>query len=332
MGKGDTIRVSHDSLFPVFSTTKGIAATAVHRVVERNRVSYDRRISEVWPEFGAAGKREITLRQALSHSAGIPCMPVGLDFAQLADWDSMCAAIARLAPMSPPGEQTVYHAMTYGWIVGEFARRVDGRPFREIFEQEIAQPLGTTEMFIGLPVALDARVATLEETNPPAPEVDDRQPQVVPGWIQPLHRSMERRDVRGACIPATNGLMSARAIARHYAALLPSGADGVRLLSDATLREATTPSHARAPEWGLGYQLGGTVFYPESDRAFGHGGYGGSIGVADRELDLAIGVTKNRFCGDDTVKRIVREIRGAVMATKRHDKSGSAAETPPSHL
>lgn len=313
--------VDEETLFPVFSTTKGIAATIIHLLAERGALSYDDPISRVWPEFRANGKERITLRQAMNHSSGIPQMPAGISYADLCDWDVMCRKIAALAPMWPPGTRMEYHAMTYGWILGEVARRVDGRPFPQMLADEIRRPLGIESMYAGIPDEVESRVALLEEYEIEAPPPDDGKPQAVPASLGPLHALMNRPDVRRACIPATNGIMSALAIARHYAALLPGGVDGVRLLPHERVRIATEMQKPDHPEnddyprtWGLGYILGGNGSLYGDASAFGHTGYGGSFGFADPQCGLAVGLTKNLFHREDTPRMIVDELRSSIAA------------------
>src|SRR5262249_12177992 len=140
-----------------------------------------------------------------------------------------------------PGVRQDYHAITYSWLAPEVARIVDSRPFNQILRDEIGRPLGIeNELFIGIPDEAESRVALLDEKNPnPPPAPDDSKPQQIPAWMSPLHEMMNRPDARRACIPASNGIMTARAIARHYAALLPGGVDGIELLSPDRIREAT---------------------------------------------------------------------------------------------
>jgi CubicO group peptidase (beta-lactamase class C family) len=309
--RGTDRPVDGETLFPVFSATKGIAATIVHRLVERGALIYDRPIAEVWPEFGARGKDRITLRQALNHSAGVPQMPVGIGYAELCDWRAMCSLIAGLSPLWPPGTRIEYHAMTYGWILGEVAQRADGRAFEELLQDEVRRPLGLEDaLFVGIPDRAEPRVAVLEEHGV-EPLPDDGKPQSVPALVWPLHTMMNRPDARRACIPASNGIMNARAIARHYAALLPGGVDGVELLPSRRVDLATEPQRPERPEgndWpkdkGLGYSIGGDG----SASFFGHGGYGGSIGRAYPKLGLAVGLTKNLFHKEDTPRMILDKL------------------------
>jgi CubicO group peptidase (beta-lactamase class C family) len=311
--------VERDTLFPVFSVTKGLAATLLHRLVERGRVTYDTPIARVWPEFAAHGKENILVRHALNHTAGLPFLPVGLGYADLADWDRMCAVIADLPPAWTPGSQRVYHAVTYSWLVGEVCRRVDGRPFARMLRDEICRPLGLADMYVGIPDEVESRVALLDEVFEPGkePHVDDTQPQSVPGWLQPLHTMMNRPDARRACIPASNGIMTARDLARHYAALVPGGVDGVELLPPRRVQLATelqppwkNPDGADAPRIALGYALMDRAVWGEelSPGAFCHGGYGGSIGFADPHHRLAVGLAKNFFSPSGAQVLIVRRL------------------------
>jgi CubicO group peptidase (beta-lactamase class C family) len=307
-------KVEEDTLFPVFSTTKGMVATLIHLLAERGQLSYDEPISKLWPEFGAHGKEGITVRQALNHTSGIPQMPAGVGFAELCDWDVMCAKIAGLTPLWTPGTRNEYHAITYGWILGEVARRVDGRSFPELLEDEICRPLGITTMFAGIPDEAEPRVAILEEYDLEPAQPDDGTPRSVPVALGPLHAWMNRPDMRRACVPASNGIMNALAIARHYAALLPGGVDGVELLPEARVSLATEPQKPDHPEgsdyrtdFGLGYGVSEVVDGKAS--VFGHGGYGGSNGFADLRSGLAVGFTRNLFHQEDTARLIFDELR-----------------------
>ncbi len=307
--------VDGDTLFPVFSVTKAMAATIMHRLVERGHVGYETPVADVWPEFGAHGKQGITVRHVLSHTAGLPCLPMGIGYVELCDWPAMCTAIAQQRPQTPPGWHMAYHAVTFGWLVGEVARRVDGRSFQQLLKEEICDCAGITDMYTGIPESVTPRVAVLQEifAHGQAPSCDDSVPRDIPGWMQPLAEMMNRPDARRACIPASNGIMSARAIARHYAALLPGGVDGVELLPPERVRAATVrqlPGDGReALPMGLGYFLGnGVVENGDEMAAFGHGGYGGSTGFASGKHRLAVGFTKNLFSPAGAQQDILRAL------------------------
>ena len=309
------------SLFPIYSTGKGIAATAVHILVQRGVLSWEDRIARWWPEFAANGKQDITLRQALDHTAGMAMLPeVPVD---LTDWREVCRALAAMPPFPAPGAERHYHAITYSWLVGETARRADGRDFARIVREEVAEPLGCDGLYFGVPDAEMARVQDAEKW-PPAPQPAAPAPaqptqakpttgaiisaRSVPPWVCPLEDWMNRPEVRRSCVPASTGIMNARSIAHHYAALVGEGVDGVRLLSEATIDEATAnrplPGEKRATH-GLGYGLQGPDALPGA--VFGHNGYGGSAGWADRRCALAFGFAKARMGGGR--QEIVAEVR-----------------------
>lgn len=316
--------VESGTLFPAFSTTKGIEATLVHLLAERGKFTYETPISQIWPEFGRNGKDTITIRQALCHASGIPQMPFGIGFEELVEWDTMCAAVADLKPLWAPGTRIEYHAMTFGWILGEVLRRVDGRPFAQMMDEEICRPLGITTMFVGIPDVEAGRVARLEEYGVKAVDPDPSIPQPVPAWIGPLHEMMNREDCRKACIPASNGIMNALSVARHYAALLPGGVDGIELLPPSRVRLASEPQRLEHPDsadypknWGLGYQLGGEgSIFGNHVSAFGHCGYGGSLGFADPEWNLAVGLTKNLFSESLSHRTIMTALLESVGAIR----------------
>jgi len=306
--------VAGDTLFPVFSTSKGVTATLIHLLAERGLIAYDQPVCAYWPDFAAAGKERITIRQVLAHTSGVPQMPEGI---AADDWHGLCSAIARMPPAFPPGAMVYYHALSYGHILGEVARLVTGREFAELIEELLCKPLGTMDLYFGLPPECASRVAVLEapETGPVLP--DPSGIQTVPLAWQPLHVWMNQAAGRRACVPGGGGIMSARAVARMYAALLPGGVAGVELLPPERIRLATmdqVTNDGIGTGRGLGYILGGAnaKFGPRGT-AFGHDGHGGSAGFADPELGLAVGLAKNRFSSRGVENRVfdcLRELFG----------------------
>lgn len=296
--------VDGDTLFTVFSVTKGVTATCIHLLAERGQLDYDSPISRYWPDFAQNGKAAVTVRDALTHRAGVPHLPDAIAPEMMCDWDAMCAGIAALAPLWEPGTSTGYHAYSFGWILGEVLRRIDGRPIAQFVQDEICRPLGMQDIYMGIPDAVEARVSTLE--NAPRPEGMPQPPadallfRAIPPVVGTTGQVFNRADVRRASIPAAGGIMTARALARHYAALV-SDVDGVRLLPPervalaAALQTDATDLVISAPtRKGLGYFLGGPLS-PMGGRpnAFGHPGAGGAIGFADPDYGLAVGFTKN---------------------------------------
>jgi CubicO group peptidase (beta-lactamase class C family) len=286
--------VDADTLFPVFSVTKGIFSTVIHVLAERGLIDYDEPIATYWPGFAANGKAAITMRHALSHSSGIPFLPDDITLEQLADWDFMCGVIEKLRPVSMPGAQQHYHAITSGWIWGEVARRVSGRNPSQLFAEELCRRLGLTRMFCGIPAEVEPQTAYLE-IFPDVPQVLGPPPREIPPSAQPLHEWMNRTAARLAPQPAASGIMNAHSIARHYASLLPGGVDGIELLPRERMRIATEEQALKGGK-ALGYELGkGAKDRFDSVTAFGHGGHGGAMGFAEPTRRIAWAMTHNRF-------------------------------------
>ena len=307
-----------DTLFTSWSTTKGFAATCIHLLAEAGALDYETPVAACWPEFGCHGKEEITIGQVLTHTAGIPQMPANATPESITDWEAMCKAIAAHEPLWPPGTRTAYHALVFGWIVGEVVRRIDGRLIAQLAREELCAPLGIDDFYLGIADEAEGRVATLrdeevssngEEASPNGASAPS--PAAIRERAAPAHlmraEVMNRPDVRRACYPGAGGIMNARAIARLYAMLGNGGSlDGRRLLSAERVEEISslqTDAHdevmgARVRK-GLGFLLGGAadkggdVRMGKSGGGFGHPGHGGSIGFADPSRRLALGITKS---------------------------------------
>ena len=298
--------VTPDTPFYNFSIVKGAAATLAHILVERGMFGYDTPLVELWPEFGAHGKQKVTVRHVLSHSAGVPGIPLDTTVEDICDWDKMCAAIADSELWWEPGTQIGYHAYTFGYLVGEIIRRATGKPISQALLQEVSGPLGVgDELYFGMPKYAQRRLARLEDAESAAgPMVD--MPKDLPMFkagpmsLMPTATLGNREDVIAADIPA-GGKTSARAIARMYAALVGE-VDGIRLISPRRLREATAVAMAGTDaifgmptKWGLGYAIGGLGTPNDSDTVFGVGGAGGSFACADTASGITFAVTKNRL-------------------------------------
>jgi CubicO group peptidase (beta-lactamase class C family) len=321
-------KVESDTLFTVFSTTKGIIYGAIHLLAERGKLSYDEPVSRWWPEFGARGKQAVTVGQVMDHSAGVPQMPGGATAEEMCDWDWICAAIADLPPLWEPGTKTGYHAFTVGWILGEVVRRVDGRSAAAFVQEEICAPLELKNLFLGIPDGVEHRVANLVDA-PPLPDAPARLPlfeKAMPTHIAAGALVFNRPDVRRASIPGAGGIMTARDLARFYASMAGS-VDGVRLLPPA--RVALSAQERRRDldqvlnleiRKGLGWFLHGpnAESIPDSPGAFGHPGAGGSVGWADPAHELALGFAKTLLVSpvdrwkatDVRISTKVREVLG----------------------
>jgi CubicO group peptidase (beta-lactamase class C family) len=306
--------VTSETPFFSYSIGKGVAATVVHVLAERGVLDYDTRIVELWPEFGAHGKESATVRHALSQSVGVPGLPTGLTVENLCDWEKMCAIIADSEPWWEPGTKIGYHAVTWGYIVGEIIRRASRKPISQTLQEEVTSPLGIAdELFFAVPASEQGRMAQLEDA-PGSEEMFGELPPDSP--ILKLGPDLtaehaNRADVRSANILA-GGTVTARAVARMYAALLGE-VDGVRLISPERLREVSAVAMSGTDQifgfptsWGLGYSIGQFMSNAhETQHVFGVGGVGGSHAYADTKTGITFALTKNRLTPDfDTAEQI----------------------------
>ena len=309
--------VTSGTPFYAYSTGKGATATVAHVLVERGLFDYDTPIAELWPEFGVRGKEAATVRHALTHTVGVPGIPADTTPEDLCDWEKMCAVIADAEPWWEPGTRTAYHAYTFGYIVGEIVRRATGRPISQVLLEEVTAPLGIAdELYFGMPESELGRLARLEDEEGSAEflaSMPDDSPILKwgPRATFPTADFGNRADILMADIPA-GGKMSARAIARMYAALMDEVA-GVRLIPPERLLEISAPAFSGEDQimgnpvtWALGYSLGRVGSdQPETSTAFGMGGAGGSFAYADTATGVVFALTKNRLTSDfDAAKRV----------------------------
>jgi CubicO group peptidase (beta-lactamase class C family) len=309
--------VRPDTPFYCYSVGKGVTATVAHVLVERGFFGYDTKIVELWPEFGAHGKEDATVRHALTHTVGVPGIPADTTPEDLCDWDKMCEVIADAEPWWEPGTRVAYHAYPFGYIIGEIVRRATGKPISHVLREEVAGPLGIAdELFFGVPESELGRLAPLEDAEGSAQmlaSMPDDSPffKLGPRAVAPTAEFGNRTDILMADIPA-GGKMSARAVARMYAALLGE-VDGVRLISPDRLREVSAVAFSGVDQimgfpstWALGYAIGRPGTEPqETPTAFGMGGAGGSFAYAETATGIAFALTKNRLTPDfDAAERI----------------------------
>lgn len=312
-----TRRWQRDTLVNVYSTTKGMTALCAHRLVDAGKLDLDAPVARYWPEFAAAGKGEIPVRWLLSHRAGLAAVRAPLPGEALYDWGAMCRALAAETPWWKPGEAHGYHAVTFGWLVGEVVRRIDGRSLGRYFRDEVAAPLGA-DFYIGLPDTLHGRVAEMGAIPPPEPGGEgmslaalvagDPESVAARAFLNPPSMLLgpNTSEWRRAEIPGANGHASARGIARIYGALARGGEqDGVQVLSRAGIercREEQSCGRDRvlqiSTRVGLGFMLSQraplAAFGPNAG-AFGHPGAGGSVGFADPSARVGFGYVMNRM-------------------------------------
>lgn len=307
---------TRDTIVNVYSTTKGLTAICAHRLAAEGRLDFDAPAALYWPEFAAGGKESITVRQLLNHRAGLPAIRKPLRPEDLYDWSTMTAALAEQEPWWEPGSRHGYHAITFGYLVGEVVRRITGETVGGYFRDEIARPLGI-DAHIGLDARHDERVAQMIGAPPPAPGEFNlfaeaaKHPESITArtFMNPLVLSMaivNSRRWRGAEIPAANGHTNARALARLYGALARGGEiDRVRVMGARQLSACCEEESFGRDEvlmistrFSTGFMLSqpGEELGP-NPRTFGHPGAGGSLGFADLDAKIGFGYAMNRMGG-----------------------------------
>ncbi len=336
-----------DTMIMVFSSTKGMAATAVHVAHAKGLFAYDDRIADHWHEFGQADKEEITIRQLLAHQAGLPFVHTDLDMETMSDLDVMAEVLAQQPTVWKPGSRHGYHAVTLGWYEGELIRRVDpdGRTLGRFFAEEVAGPLNA-EFYIGLPHDVpDDRIATIYPAKRSQMLLNFGQLplRLIAAMLNPRSStvrtlttpavlfdtdSWNSRTMMDIELPSGNGVGEVRAVAQIYGSIASGGAE--LELDKETLTAMEEP--APRPSEGLTdailkydrvYSLGyskphrtdqrssrGSWFGTKVGRAFGSPGAGGSFGFADPDVGIGFAYAPNRHGAtleDDPREQSIRQ-------------------------
>src|ERR1700759_403917 len=294
----------------VFSATKGMASTVIHRLVDRGLIEYNAPVAQYWPQFGANGKADITVRQLMRHQAGLSALR-GSSMQDLLNHELMERRLAAASPGYSFG-RSAYHALTYGWLLSGLARAITGKGMRELIRQELAEPLGTDGLHLGRPpVEAPTRPAQIimpqsaianPVFNAVAPKIAALQ---VSGGFGSMYfpgmKAVAQGDIPllDAEIPAANGVATARGLARMYGALANGGRiDGTQFLSPevtAGLVGRRSPRLDGNLVIPLSFHLGFHQLPLGLVPGFGHVGLGGSVGWADPDSGLAIGFVHNRL-------------------------------------
>jgi CubicO group peptidase (beta-lactamase class C family) len=329
---------AEDTLTLVYSTTKGVTAICAHMLAQRGVLDLDAPVVEYWPEFGKEGKAEIPVRWLLSHRAGLPVLDAKLSPDDALAWDPAVDALAAQRPVWEPGTRHGYHALTYGWLVGEVIRRVDGRTIGQFLAEEVSGPLGLN-LWVGLPEEQEDRVCRLIPVEVPQFSAEDlaalppERLEMMRTMASPTSLAMRAlnvtdppfnfnsRAVHAGELPAANGITTARALAKLYAATIGQ-IDGVRLLEPATVESATV-EQSNGPDavlvldtrFGSGFFLKSPFAPMMGPRSFGHAGAGGSLAFADPDRGVAFGYVMNRMqqnlSGDPRTADLISAVEAA---------------------
>jgi CubicO group peptidase (beta-lactamase class C family) len=337
-----------DTLQFVFSSTKGATAACAHLLAQRGLLDFDEPVATYWPEFAQAGKGDIPVRYLLSHQAGLPVVDRTLTTSEFLAWDPIVAALAEQAPQWEPGTAHGYHAVSYGYLVGEVVRRISGRSLGTFFADEIAGPLGL-EFYIGLPGELEARVSpivggSILSAAAGAGDGADggggfsqtllARALNLGGAIRDLDW-MNRPEWHAAEMPAANGITNAVSLSRMYAGLtgtVEGGPSEPLLTSDEVEKARTVLTFGEDQVFasvgfpmrqkiGLGFWVASPEALFGGEGAFGHSGAGGSYGFADPERGLAVGYAMNKMSAellDPRPHGIVSSIYQAIGAEPKY--------------
>jgi len=326
------------TLAVVFSVGKGLMTLCAYLAHQRGLLDFDAPVVSVWPEFGANGKEQTTIRDLFCHRAGLAALDTDLTLDDLAEWTPVNRAIEEQKPLWQPGTDFAYHALTFGWLTGEVLRRVTGLSPHDLLAEYLTTPLGA-DAWIGLPTEEEPRVAF----HLPRPQVDDPAyeqfvqlamglPAVIralslggalaPTLIDGSDRDFNAPAVHALQIPAANAITSAASLARIYAAAVSSVDGRPPLLSAESVADATT-LRSSGPGWpgaltrpgirfGTGFMINGIPYLPLlSGSSFGHDGASGSLGFADADAEIGFGYVNNRFAGseDGRASRLTPAVR-----------------------
>ncbi|HET9078884.1 MAG TPA: serine hydrolase domain-containing protein [Acidimicrobiales bacterium] len=307
-----------DTLALVYSTTKGVSAICTHLMAQRQELDLDAPVVQYWPEYGVEGKAATTVADLLSHRAGLPVLEPRLPADQALAWDPAVQTLAAQRPLWEPGTRHGYHAVTFGWLVGEVVRRATGRSLGRYLAEEVAGPLGL-DLWIGLPEPEEGRVSRLRASPPPRLSRDELAA-LPPERVEQLRAmaspasltsralnptdppfNFNQRAVHAAELPAANGIATARALAKLYATTVGE-VDGVRLLRPDTVAAATVERSA-GPDavllldnrFGAGFFLPSPFSPLLGPRSFGHSGAGGSLAFADPDAGIGFAYVMNQM-------------------------------------
>ena len=348
--RGKTDPWSDDTLINVFSTTKAITATCLLQLIERGQVDLNALVGDYWPEYACNGKEKTRVSDFVCHRAAMHGFQGGVPQFDYRHWDQWTEALAQQRPFREPGTTQGYHALTYGWLVGELIRRIDGRSVGQYFREEIAEPFNL-DFKIGLEdhdIQRCGDILVDPQPTPCALMTIARAPDfVLPKSLRSLKSFLRMGDLkvafsskasspdgiemnteewRQAEIPSANGHGTAAALAKLFGVLSTGGErDGHKIMDPATLKLATTPL-SEGPDtvifgapirFGVGYDLGlGTTTIgsaPHPERLFGHCGVGGTVAFGDPEHGLGYGFLCNRMHNPKTLYRTSNQLTKTLL-------------------
>lgn len=340
---------SHDTTTLMYSCSKSVSAIVVLRLAEQGLIDLDAPVATYWPEFAQHGKEHVTVRDVMSHRAGVPLVDATLTLDEILEGGALVEALASQPPLWEPGQAHAYHAITVGTLLGEIVMRASGKTLGTVLREDLAGPLGL-ELGIGLPDEEQGRVALILPSDPTAvsPETldlvraildeDDRPvraltlngavPIPLPGVT--LQNAWNLPELKAAELPAGNAVSTARSLAKLHAALVAPFTDAAGigrepLLTTATVDDATRPLSTgpqaigpRIPPyavWGSAFMLPSDLRPMLGRTSFGHDGAAGALCFADRESRVGFAFLPSVFgnAPDSRVNVIVHELKRCLL-------------------
>ncbi len=308
-----------DTLVPVFSTTKAVAALVIAWLVEQGRLDYEQTVASLWPEFAAYGKGGLSIAQTLSHQAGLSGITEKMRPEDWFDWDGICARLAAQKPIWEPGTKSGYHPLTFGFLAGEIARRADTkhRTLGTILREEFCTP-NDIDFFLGTPESEHARTADLHKPKAMA-NFGEINAATKAAFLQPWSSPGRRGTAawRTAEFAGANGHGTAKSIARLMQLALDGHIGETRYLSETTLA-SLSKERITGPDLVLPFELSFAAglmhstpnyFYGPNPDTLGHSGWGGSCTFADRKTGITCAYVMNKqshaLLGDERPLRLI---------------------------
>ncbi|MFI5611595.1 serine hydrolase domain-containing protein [Amycolatopsis sp. NPDC051903] len=304
-----------------FSTGKNVAATLAHLLVARGFLGYDSPVTDLWPEFGVHGKAPTTLRHVLTHTTGLPALPREITPRELPDWDRVCSSLAAAEPRWPPGAALGYHSYTFGFLVGELARRATGRRTGDLLREWLTEPLGIEgQLYFAVPKEALPALARLDQQAQHWPAGPDDGDAILAPWEgRPSAEFGNSEEILRADVPSV-GSATAHGLAAMFDAVLRGElVESAQLAELSALAfEGTDQVFGTPARMALGFPLGRIGAPPEeSSGAFGWPGGGGSYAYADPARGVAFALTKTRLTPNfDTALSVTSILAGHLAGTR----------------
>lgn len=323
-----------DTMVTVFSVTKGVGACVVLHLADQGLLDLDAPVARYWPEFGAEGKDQVTVREALGHRAGVPFISGDITLDDLRSPEGMSARLAAEKPIFEPNSAHLYHPLTIGWITSELVRRTTGLTIGQWLAKNIAEP-NDLSLHIGVPEAKLGKVARvqLRDQKGTSEELAKHAVEGSAGWkaltlnglisIIPGGEpyDLNRPEVQVLELAGAGMVADARSLAAFYSTCIDEG-QGTRLLSDAIIANATRPistglqfgDSVPGPAWGAGVMVPWPIQPMLSETSFGHDGFGGNLAIADPRYGVGFAYIRNSLPPGGVVDQEVYSVVDALRS------------------